>query len=136
MTVIVDIAHEVSPAQFFKMFLGIIGTTILTFSGYLMAVGVCPECRLAHAKGFLYIISGHPFRDAVDVNGSTEEPHQYAVCCNSSCQRYGTSVSGCAWQRCRAKTLPEFHVKRHRLIKKRGCVISDTPSPFQTIGVS
>src|SRR5574344_1538742 len=91
--IIAVIAHEVSPAKFFKMFLGIIGTTILTFSGYLMAVGVCPECRLAHAKGFLYIIRGHPFRDAVDVNGSTEEPHQYAVCCNSSCQRYGTSVS-------------------------------------------
>ena len=55
------------------MFLGVIGTTILTFSGYLMSICICPECRLAHAKGFLYIISGHPFRDAVEVNGSSEE---------------------------------------------------------------
>ena len=71
--IIVVIVHEVSPAQFFKMLLGVIGTTILTFGRYLMAVGVCPECRLAHAKGFLYIISSHPLGDAVDVNGSTEE---------------------------------------------------------------
>ena len=71
--IIAIIAHEVSPAKFFKMFLGIIGATILTFGGYLMAVGVCPECRLAHAKGFLYIISSHPLGDAVEVNGSSEE---------------------------------------------------------------
>lgn len=42
--IIAIIAHEVSPAKFFKMFLGIIGTTILTFGGYLMTVGVCPKC--------------------------------------------------------------------------------------------
>ena len=71
--IIVVIVHEVSPAQFFKMLLGIIGTSVFSLGGYLMAVGVCPECRLAHAKGFLHIISGHPFRDAVEVNGSSEE---------------------------------------------------------------
>ena len=71
--IIAIIAHEGSSAKVLKMFLGIIGATILTFGGYLMAVGVCPECRLAHAKGFLYIISSHPLGDAVEGNGSSEE---------------------------------------------------------------
>ena len=66
------IVHEVSPAQFFKMLLGIIGTTILTLCRYLIAVGVCPKCRLAHRKGCLHLISRHPFRDAVEVNGCFE----------------------------------------------------------------
>ena len=70
--IIVVIAHEVSPAQFFKMLLGIIGTTILTLCRYLIAIGVCPKCRLAHRKGCLHLISRHPFRDAVEVNGCFE----------------------------------------------------------------
>src|SRR5574344_1068607 len=71
--IIVVIAHEVSPAQFFKMLLGIIGTSVFSLGRYLMAVSVSPECRLAHAESILYIISSHPFRDTVEVNGSTEE---------------------------------------------------------------
>ena len=71
--IIAVIVHDVSPAQFFKMLLGIIGATILTFGRYLVTIGVCPECRLAHAESILYIISRHPFRYAVEVNGSTEE---------------------------------------------------------------
>ena len=70
--IIAVIVHEVSPAQFFKMLLGIIGTTILTLCRYLIAVGVCPKCRLAHRKGCLHLISRHPFRDAVEVNGCFE----------------------------------------------------------------
>ena len=96
--IIVVIVHEVSPAQFFKMFLGVISTTILTFGRYLMAVGVCPECRLAHAKGFLYIISSHPLGDAVDVNGSTEElinmPFAVIVLASDTAHRYLVALGG------------------------------------------
>ena len=41
------------------MLLGVIGATILSLSRYLVTIGVCPECRLAHAESFLYIISSH-----------------------------------------------------------------------------
>ena len=76
--IIAVIAHEVSPAQFFKMLLGIIGTTILTLCRYLIAIGVCPKCRLAHRKGCLHLISRHQFRDAVEVNGCFENlPFQW-----------------------------------------------------------
>src|SRR5574344_1981888 len=90
--IIAVIAHEVSPAKFFKMFLGIISTTVLTFSGYLMSICICPECRLAHVENILYIISSHPFCDAVDVNGSTEElinmPFAVIVLASNTTHRY------------------------------------------------
>ena len=91
-SIIAIIAHEVSPAKFFKMFLGIIGATILTFRGYLMAVGVCPECRLAHTESILHVISCYPLGDAVDVNGSTEElinmPFAVIVLASDTAHRY------------------------------------------------
>ena len=80
-------------------YVSILPSHAFTFGGYLMAVGVCPECRLAHAKGFLYIISGHPFRDAVDVNGSTEElinmPFAVIVLASDTAHRYLVALGGC-----------------------------------------
>ena len=80
-------------------YISILPSHAFTFGGYLMAVGVCPECRLAHAKGFLYIISGHPFRDAVDVNGSTEElinmPFAVIVLASDTAHRYLVALGGC-----------------------------------------
>lgn len=96
--IIVVIAHEVSPAQFFKMFLGIIGTSVFSLGRYLMAVGVCPECRLAHAKDFLYIISGNPLGDAVYVNSSTEKhvnmPFAVIVLASDTAHRYLVASGG------------------------------------------
>src|SRR5574344_1042583 len=96
--IIVVIAHEVSPAQFFKMFLGIIGATILTFGGYLMTICICPECRLAHTESIRYIINSHPFHDAVDVNGSTEElinmPFAVIVLASDTAHRYLVALGG------------------------------------------
>ena len=63
-----------------------------------MAVGVCPECRLAHAKSFPYIISSHPFRDTVEVNGSTEElvnmPFAVIVLASDTAHRYLVALGG------------------------------------------
>lgn len=80
--IIVVIAHLVGSAKFFKMFLGIIGATILTLGRYLVAIGVCPKCCLAHRKGSLHLIGSHPFRGAVEVNGCAEEfvNMAFAVC--------------------------------------------------------
>ena len=80
-------------------YVSILPSHAFTFGGYLMAVGVCPECRLAHAKGFLYIISSHPFRDAVEVNGSTEElinmPFAVIVLACDTAHRYLVALGGC-----------------------------------------
>ena len=80
------------------MLLGIIGTSVFSLGRYLMAVGVCPECRLAHAKGFLHIISCHPFRDTVEVNGSSEElinmPFAVIVLASDTAHRYLVALGG------------------------------------------
>ena len=64
-----------------------------------MAVGVCPECRLAHAESFPYIISSHPFRDTVEVNGCTEElinmPFAVIVLASDTAHRYLVALGGC-----------------------------------------
>ena len=90
--IIVVIVHKVSPAKSFKMFLGIIGTTVLTFSGYLMSICICPKCRLAHAESILHVISCYLLGDAVDVNGSTEElinmPFAVIVLASNTTHRY------------------------------------------------
>ena len=63
-----------------------------------MAVGVCPECRLAHAKDFLYIISGNPLGDAVYVNSSTEKhvnmPFAVIVLASDTAHRYLVASGG------------------------------------------
>ena len=80
-------------------YVSILPSHAFTFGGYLMAVGVCPECRLAHAKGFLYIISSHPFRDTVEVNGCTEElinmPFAVIVLASDTAHRYLVALGGC-----------------------------------------
>src|SRR5574344_1786095 len=96
--IIAVIAHEVSPAQFFNMLLGVISMTILTFGRYLVTIGVCPKCRFAHAESILYIISSHPFRDTVEVNGSTEElinmPFAVIVLASNTTHRYLVAFGG------------------------------------------
>ena len=97
--IIVVIAHEVSPAQFFKMLLGIIGTSVFSLGRYLMAVSVCPECRLAHTESILHVISCYPLGDAVDVNGSTKElinmPFAVIVLASDTAHRYLVALGGC-----------------------------------------
>lgn len=70
-----------------------------TFGGYLMAVGVCPECRLAHTESILHVISCYTLGDAVDVNGSTKElinmPFAVIVLACDTAHRYLVALGGC-----------------------------------------
>ena len=80
-------------------YVSILPSHAFTFGGYLMAVGVCPECRLAHTESILHVISCHPFRDAVDVNGSTEElinmSFAVIVLASDTAHRYLVALGGC-----------------------------------------
>ena len=80
-------------------YVSILPSHAFTFGGYLMAVGVCPECRLAHTESILHVISCHPFRYAVEVNGSTKElinmPFAVIVLASDTAHRYLVALGGC-----------------------------------------
>ena len=80
-------------------YVSILPSHAFTFGGYLMAVGVCPECRLAHTESILHVISCYPLGDAVDVNGSTKElinmPFAVIVFASDTAHRYLVALGGC-----------------------------------------
>ena len=80
-------------------YVSILPSHAFTFGGYLMAVGVCPECRLAHTESILHVISCYPLGDAVDVNGSTKElinmPFAVIVLASDTAHRYLVALGGC-----------------------------------------
>ena len=80
-------------------YVSILPSHAFTFGGYLMAVGVCPECRLAHTESILHVISCYPLGDAVDVNGSSEElvnmPFAVIVLASDTAHRYLVALGGC-----------------------------------------
>ena len=80
-------------------YVSILPSHAFTFGGYLMAVGVCPECRLAHTESILHVISCYPLGDAVDVNGSTNElinmPFAVIVLASDTAHRYLVALGGC-----------------------------------------
>src|SRR5574344_1501197 len=64
-----------------------------------MSICICPKCRLAHTESILHVISCHPFRDAVEVNGSSEElinmSFAVIVLARDTAHRYLFALGGC-----------------------------------------
>ena len=71
--VVVLIAHKVGSAEVRQMGLGVVGTPIFSFGGYLMAIGICTECGRLHSEKLFHLLGCQPLGDLADVNGYTEE---------------------------------------------------------------
>ena len=71
--IVVFIAHKVGSAKFLQMGLGVVGTPVFSFGGYLMAIGVCTEGCGFHVEQFFHLLGCQALGDLADVNGHTEE---------------------------------------------------------------
>ena len=71
--VVAFIVHEVGSAEFVQMGFGVIGTSVFSFGGYLMAVGEGTECGRLHAEQFFHLLGQEPVGNSAYIDSDTEK---------------------------------------------------------------